>query len=73
MITLDIKPYCHECRDFEPVCEQKCYTYMNKDLDGVKTADTVIYCKTRNRCENIRRYISRQKEAIGSEEYDDGK
>lgn len=70
MITLDIKPYCHECRDFDPVCEQKCYTYMK---DEAKTSDTVIFCKTRNRCENIRRYISRQKEAILSEEYDDGK
>ena len=70
MIKLEVMPYCSECRDFDPAVEMRGFTYCGTEE---KANDTYIRCKYRNRCENIRRYISQQKEAILSEEYDDGK
>lgn len=51
MITLDVKPYCHGCRDFEPECET---LFLNKDPIA-----QVVRCKFEERCERMNEHIRR--------------
>lgn len=65
MITLDVKPYCQSCLDFEPDVEKPEKLYA-ESMDGEEIelilSNTVIRCKYRKRCEAIKRYLDKQKE-----------
>lgn len=70
MIRLEVQEYCHACSDFEPDVEkpEKYYsgTAMSFFLgsEEVIMTDTVVRCKYRKRCENLKRYLARvEKEA----------
>ena len=57
MIRLDIQEYCHVCSDFEPDVEKPEKYYS--DFEEVIMTDTVVRCRYRKRCENIKRYLAR--------------
>lgn len=60
MITLDVKPYCQSCLDFEPDVEKPEKLY-GESIEYI-ISDTVIRCRYRKRCEAIKRYLDKQKE-----------
>lgn len=65
MITLDVKPYCQSCLDFEPDVEKPEKLYgesPNGESIEYIISDTVIRCRYRKRCEAIKRYLDKQKE-----------
>ena len=61
MITLDTKPYCDACPNFEPVVISRPEKLYGGSLDGedrsVMVGDTVVSCRRRKYCENIKRYL----------------
>lgn len=62
MIRLEVQEYCHACSDFEPDVEkpEKYYSLAEE----VIMTDTVVRCRYRKRCENLKRYLARaEKEA----------
>ncbi len=69
MIRVDVKDYCSECMDFEPDVEKPQKIYCGGFESTI--TDTVIHCKNRRRCDNIRRYFERKDtshEQSGTEE-----
>lgn len=52
MIALDVENYCHECGDFDPVCD-KLYADNN-------CVTALVTCVNRARCANLKRYIEEQ-------------
>lgn len=62
MIRLEVQEYCHACSDFEPDVE-KSEKYYSCSEEIIMT-DTVVRCRYRKRCENLKRYLARtEKEA----------
>lgn len=59
MIRLDIKPYCHQCDDFDADVIAGSKLWSNVDNSVVMT-DTIVQCSHRRRCEAIRKYLLRQ-------------
>ena len=61
MITLDTKPYCDACPNFQPVVisrPEKIYGCFHDGEDtSMLVGDTVVSCKQRKYCENIKRYL----------------
>jgi hypothetical protein len=53
MIRLDVKDYCHNCRDFEPVADR--INYLNKSV-------TVVRCEFRDKCAVIEQYLKAKEE-----------
>ena len=49
MISLQIKPYCENCPDFEPD--------VTKMRTGGLVVQTIINCEHRERCERIHKHI----------------
>lgn len=52
MITLDVKPYCNECEDFEPVVE--------RFYADCKAYHQTVTCAHMSRCASIACYIRDQ-------------
>lgn len=62
MIRLEVQEYCHACSDFEPDVEKPEKYYSGSE--EVIMTDTVVRCRYRKRCENLKRYLARaEKEA----------
>lgn len=62
MIRLEVQEYCHACSDFEPDVEKPEKYYLGSE--EVIMTDTVVRCRYRKRCENLKRYLTRaEKEA----------
>lgn len=54
-ITLDIRPYCHDCDKFEPeVWHDEVITYVGS------LVNTKIRCVNQNKCDSIEDYIREQ-------------
>ena len=62
-IRIDVKEYCGECCDFEPDITKPERVLLGDGKVITAFTDTIIRCKYRNRCEAIKRFIDRQKEA----------
>ena len=60
MITLDIRSYCADCTEFDPVLDKRSASYLNEDGMPEKCVDTVVRCKGRNKCEGISRYLKKE-------------
>ena len=63
MICLDVNDYCHNCQEFEAHVEKNILEYKDFISDkmhfvGVKTN---ISCEHRDRCEEIRKFIEKEK------------
>lgn len=56
MIELQVAGYCHECDNFEPTLENRCYDYS----DDVRSK--VVVCSSRYHCYQMMRYLERQYE-----------
>lgn len=57
MIRLEVQEYCHACSDFEPDIEKPEKYYLGSE--EVIMTDTVVRCRYRKRCENLKRYLTR--------------
>ena len=56
MITLDVKPYCHNCDEFYPVSEtSKAYS-----INGDVFRSTVVRCENARKCEAIYKHILKE-------------
>ena len=60
MIRVEVQDYCQSCLEFEPDVERPTQFYAASEV--VEQTDTVIRCKHRTRCENIKRHIDKEKE-----------
>ena len=52
MISLDVENYCHDCPDFDPICD-KLYA-------GNAPYLTLVSCENKDRCKNLKKYIEQQ-------------
>lgn len=59
MISLEIKDYCHTCSDFEPDVEKPQNFYVGSEI-YTTIGDTIIKCKDRERCEQLKQYLERK-------------
>lgn len=66
MIKLDVEEYCHPCLDFIPDVTNPIRS-LSEDGKDILQSDTIIQCKHRKRCSNIKRYLELQTktEAVG--------
>ena len=53
MIRLDVKDYCHNCRDFEPIADR---------INSLNMSVTVVRCEFRDKCEVIEQYLKSKEE-----------
>ena len=58
MIRVEVQDYCQSCLEFEPDVENPTLFYAAFEV--VEQTDTVIRCKHRTRCENIKHYIDKE-------------
>lgn len=58
MIRVNVKDYCSDCLDFEPDVEKPHVLYSG--TDKVFVGDTIIRCKYRDRCEQMKRYLEKK-------------
>lgn len=56
MIRLIVEDYCQECPDFEP--EAVKVTYYSGD--ELRAASTEVYCRHKNRCAAVAKYMKSQ-------------
>lgn len=56
MIKVDTKEYCQQCPNF--IADAN--TIVLENLLGTKIGDTVIKCKNRDNCANIKKYLEAQ-------------
>lgn len=56
MIRLEVREYCHDCFDFDPNVQSPERFYAYSDRVAGQT-DTIVRCRSRARCENIRRFL----------------
>ena len=61
MIKIDVEPYCSCCLDFEPDVQNP--VEVRTDEGTVLLGDTFVWCKYRERCRNMVRYLAKQMEA----------
>lgn len=59
MIRLDVENYCQECGDFEPGKE----TVILYSRDEPISRTTTVYCKYRDRCASIAKYLEEKAES----------
>lgn len=57
MIELQVKPYCHDCDEFEPVKESLLMVYSMNCVERT----TIVKCEHANRCERIKKYLEKDK------------
>lgn len=63
MISLYVKNYCHNCPEFEPDVEKD--TFYDEDFSGPTMnthTKTDIYCKHRDRCASMIKFLKEEKE-----------
>ena len=60
MIRVEVQDYCQSCLEFEVDVENPTLLYVASKV--VEQTDTVIRCKHRTRCENIKHHIDKEKE-----------
>mgnify|MGYP006923207769 CR=1 FL=1 len=61
-IVLEVQPYCANCLDFDSEITKPTRI---EHLDGEYIyGDTVVRCRYAKRCENIRKYLTRQKKIV---------
>ena len=66
MIRLEVQEYCHACSDFEPDVEKPEKYYLGSE--EVIMTDTVVRCRYRKRCENLKRYLTRMEKETNHEQ-----
>lgn len=61
-IRLEVQEYCSECWDFTPdvIKPERTVLYGNLEAYFTEQTDTIVRCKYAKRCENIKKYLSRQ-------------
>lgn len=62
-IRLEVQEYCSECWDFTPdvIKPERTVLYGDDNVAGCSIqTDTIVRCKYAKRCENIKKYLSRQ-------------
>lgn len=62
-IKLEVQEYCSECWDFTPdvIKPERIVLHNEYDAEVYSTqTDTIVRCKYAKRCENIKKYLSRQ-------------
>lgn len=59
MIRVEVREYCHNCFDFEPNVQSPEKFFINSEQVAGQT-DTIIRCKNRNCCENLKRYLDKE-------------
>lgn len=64
MIKLDVEDYCDTCPDFEPTAEK--IVYQTVEDSKIKSCDTVVSCKLKERCASIEKYMKMRHEKWGS-------
>ena len=57
-ISLQVKPYCHSCPDFEADVDKE-KMWIGNDTCVISTT---IYCKHSGRCRAIQKYLSEQED-----------
>lgn len=60
MITLELEPYCQDCRGFEAETSDETNTLYSRGELVESVVDIRVRCKYRKRCANMMRYLSRQ-------------
>lgn len=55
MILVEVKPYCNNCLHFEADVENASQLFAGDAVYAV--TDTIVRCKSRNRCESIVSYL----------------
>lgn len=58
MIRVDVEDYCQSCMEFTPDVTPPQRSFSENG--AVKQTDTIIQCRHRRRCENIKKYLLRQ-------------
>ena len=58
MIRLEVKDYCHSCSEFNP--DIKYPTNFYADGKVVMMTDTLVRCKDRCKCENLKCHIKKE-------------
>ena len=58
-IKVEVKPYCDHCLEFEPDVVKP--TKIPREDGESVLGDTFVRCKYTKRCENIAKYMMRQK------------
>ncbi len=53
MIKLDVKPYCHDCKEFEHECQTCANEYW-------EPSEFIIRCKYASKCEHICDYLGKK-------------
>ena len=66
MIRINVEEYCHQCLDFSPDVIEPTRAFAVEGEQIIQT-DTIVQCKYRKRCANIKRYLEQQakEEAVG--------
>lgn len=58
-IKIEVQPYCGHCLEFEPDVVKP--LKVTNDDGELILGDTAVRCKYAKRCENIKKYLMRQK------------
>ena len=66
LIRLEVEDYCQSCTEFNPDVEEPTALYANREV--VARTDTVVRCKSRHKCENIKMRIEQDLRHILYEE-----
>lgn len=61
MIILDVKPYCHDCEEFDADVKRPARLY-GAFGEVVEKSDTIIRCKHRNICESLCQHFREKKD-----------
>lgn len=68
MITIDVKDYCHNCPNFDPVMEKVDASYTDMTAvfpEPILRHNTIIFCTKRAECERMYNYICSQRKKKG--------
>ena len=59
-IRLEVEEYCHECMDFTADVTNP--QRVRNGSGELTMSDTIVQCKYRKRCHNIKEYLERKQE-----------
>lgn len=65
MIKLEVETYCQNCPDFDPEVYKYSYEGDMRHTDDVN--ETVVYCKYKQRCHSIAKYMAMKNKHWGAE------
>ena len=63
MIRVSVEDYCQQCLDFSPDIIEPMRAFSIDDREIIQS-DTIIKCKYRKRCANIKRYLEQQTKGV---------